>query len=209
MSRLHCDVADEIAEQLARRAEAARMPVSQYLATLVQRDLANAWPDDYFMLRRLARQPLARAEKGHSKIAKGSPDVPARHQRLHQDKPGRQPSSAILGARAKDISLCSVVKAELLYGARHSQRIDDNLRLLEAFFAPLASLPLPTPVPRRRPAFAPTSRPRARPSSERPADRCDRARQRRGLGDPQQRRIQPCRRARWVDWEVESSAGAE
>ncbi len=37
--------------------------------------------------------------------------------------------------------LCSVVKAELLYGARKSARIDDNLKLLEIFFAPFVSLP--------------------------------------------------------------------
>lgn len=40
-----------------------------------------------------------------------------------------------------DIALCSVVKAELLYGARRSQRTEANLLLLEAFFAPLQSLP--------------------------------------------------------------------
>ncbi len=40
-----------------------------------------------------------------------------------------------------DIVLCSVVKAELLYGARRSQRIEANLQLLKAFFAPLQSLP--------------------------------------------------------------------
>lgn len=40
-----------------------------------------------------------------------------------------------------DITLCSVVKAELLYGARRSQRIEANLQLLKAFFAPLQSLP--------------------------------------------------------------------
>lgn len=39
-----------------------------------------------------------------------------------------------------DIALCSVVKAELLYGARRSQRIEANLQLLKAFFAPLQSL---------------------------------------------------------------------
>lgn len=39
-----------------------------------------------------------------------------------------------------DIVLCSVVKAELLYGARRSQRIEANLQLLKAFFAPLQSL---------------------------------------------------------------------
>jgi len=40
-----------------------------------------------------------------------------------------------------EIVLCSIVKAELLYGARHSRRIEDNLRLLDHFFTPLASLP--------------------------------------------------------------------
>ena len=39
------------------------------------------------------------------------------------------------------IALCSIVKAELLYGARHSERVEDNLRLLTGFFAPLSSLP--------------------------------------------------------------------
>jgi len=39
-----------------------------------------------------------------------------------------------------DISLCSIVKAELLYGARHSQHIEANLQKLTLFFAPLGSL---------------------------------------------------------------------
>ena len=40
-----------------------------------------------------------------------------------------------------DIALCSVVKAELYSGARRSQRVEANLQLLKAFFAPLQSLP--------------------------------------------------------------------
>jgi tRNA(fMet)-specific endonuclease VapC len=40
-----------------------------------------------------------------------------------------------------NIAMCSVVKAELLYGARRSQRIEANLQLLKVFFAPLKSLP--------------------------------------------------------------------
>ena len=40
-----------------------------------------------------------------------------------------------------DVRLCSVVKAELLYGARRSGRVGPNLRLLQEFFAPLVSLP--------------------------------------------------------------------
>src|SRR5471030_1970938 len=40
-----------------------------------------------------------------------------------------------------EIALCSVVKAELYYGARHSQRVEANLQRLTTFFAPLQSLP--------------------------------------------------------------------
>lgn len=37
--------------------------------------------------------------------------------------------------------LCSVVKAELLFGARQSGQVAQNLRRLEAFFAAFQSLP--------------------------------------------------------------------
>ena len=40
-----------------------------------------------------------------------------------------------------ELRLCSIVKAELLYGARHSQRVAENLKLLAHFFAPFESLP--------------------------------------------------------------------
>src|SRR5437660_5752389 len=39
------------------------------------------------------------------------------------------------------IRLSSVVKAELMYGARKSGRIADNLRILDEFFGTVASLP--------------------------------------------------------------------
>ena len=39
-----------------------------------------------------------------------------------------------------EVALCSIVKAELLYGARHSGRVEENLELLDQFFTPLASL---------------------------------------------------------------------
>jgi tRNA(fMet)-specific endonuclease VapC len=39
------------------------------------------------------------------------------------------------------IRLSSITKGELLFGARHSARVADNLRLLERFFAPFVSLP--------------------------------------------------------------------
>jgi tRNA(fMet)-specific endonuclease VapC len=40
-----------------------------------------------------------------------------------------------------DILLCSIVKAELIYGAYYSSRAADNLRLLDRFFEPFISLP--------------------------------------------------------------------
>lgn len=40
-----------------------------------------------------------------------------------------------------DVVLCSVVKAELAYGARRSARVEFNLKRLDYFAAPLQSLP--------------------------------------------------------------------
>lgn len=42
---------------------------------------------------------------------------------------------------ASDLVLCSVVKAELFFGARKSQRIESNLLTLERFFKAFKSLP--------------------------------------------------------------------
>ncbi|MCB0064368.1 MAG: type II toxin-antitoxin system VapC family toxin [Caldilineaceae bacterium] len=55
-------------------------------------------------------------------------------------------SSAQLIARIKqevssNIRICSVVKAELIFGARNSKCSADNLRTLQTFFQPLISLP--------------------------------------------------------------------
>jgi tRNA(fMet)-specific endonuclease VapC len=47
----------------------------------------------------------------------------------------------LLGHVPSDLVLCSVVKAELLFGALKSARVDENLRRLEDFFAPFESLP--------------------------------------------------------------------
>jgi tRNA(fMet)-specific endonuclease VapC len=41
----------------------------------------------------------------------------------------------------KDVCVCSVVKGELLYGARKSGRVEANLARLRGFFEPLRSLP--------------------------------------------------------------------
>lgn len=45
-----------------------------------------------------------------------------------------------LACHPSEVKLCSIVKAELGYGARHSQKIEENLRLLEKFYEPLESL---------------------------------------------------------------------
>jgi tRNA(fMet)-specific endonuclease VapC len=45
------------------------------------------------------------------------------------------------GRRPDEFKLCSVVKAELLYGARNSARLDENLQKLARFFEPFESLP--------------------------------------------------------------------
>lgn len=42
---------------------------------------------------------------------------------------------------AGDIVLCSVVKAELFFGARKSQRVEENLLTFERFFKAFKSLP--------------------------------------------------------------------
>jgi tRNA(fMet)-specific endonuclease VapC len=44
-------------------------------------------------------------------------------------------------AKPQELLLCSVVKAELLYGARRSQRVAENLDKLARFFASFESLP--------------------------------------------------------------------
>lgn len=52
-----------------------------------------------------------------------------------------QVKAKILARRPDEMLLCSVVKGELLYGARHSAKVDANLKKLDAFFAPFSSLP--------------------------------------------------------------------
>ena len=47
----------------------------------------------------------------------------------------------LLAARPDEVHLCSVVKAELLYGARNSARVEENLGRLRTLFDVLMSLP--------------------------------------------------------------------
>jgi len=45
-----------------------------------------------------------------------------------------------LACDSEDIVLCSVVKAELYFGAMKSQRVSQSLSKIDAFFSPFASL---------------------------------------------------------------------
>ena len=47
----------------------------------------------------------------------------------------------LLSIQPKDVALCSIVKAELVYGARHSKKVEENLQRLDRFFEPFHSLP--------------------------------------------------------------------
>lgn len=55
---------------------------------------------------------------------------------------GRSPSvtARFLACSPTQINLCSIVIAELIYGAYHSQKVEQNLLLLEKFCGPLESL---------------------------------------------------------------------
>lgn len=56
---------------------------------------------------------------------------------------GRVPSvtQRFLSRSPQEIHLCSIVRAELEYGACHSRNVEENLKLLDRFSEPLASLP--------------------------------------------------------------------
>jgi tRNA(fMet)-specific endonuclease VapC len=56
---------------------------------------------------------------------------------------GRSPriQARLRQTRPSDLFLCSVVKAELLFGAHNSAKAATNLARLETFFHPLVSLP--------------------------------------------------------------------
>ncbi|MGA2594310.1 MAG: hypothetical protein ABSH32_30795 [Bryobacteraceae bacterium] len=59
-----------------------------------------------------------------------------------------------MGSKPSNIKLCSIVKAELLYGASRSNNVSAALARLETFFAPYASYRSTTPRRRNMAAFA-------------------------------------------------------
>lgn len=64
-----------------------------------------------------------------------------------------------------DVMLCAVIKAELVYGAYHSERAAENLRVLARFYAPFQSLTFDDRCAEQFGAYAPICRRRVRPSA--------------------------------------------
>lgn len=64
MPQLHCYVAEETAAQLQQKAERLHLSISKYLALLIQKDIGNQWPEDYFELFGSWEGELQRAEQG-------------------------------------------------------------------------------------------------------------------------------------------------
>ena len=52
----------------------------------------------------------------------------------------RELKQRYLAVSPRELFLCSVVKAELLFGARNSAKVERNLRRLDQFWEPLGSL---------------------------------------------------------------------
>ncbi len=46
--QLHLYVSEDVAERIRLRARAKRLSVSQYLADVVEQQVASEWPEDFF-----------------------------------------------------------------------------------------------------------------------------------------------------------------
>lgn len=65
MSQLHCYVPDDVAKKLQQKAEQAHLSVSKYLALLIEREVQNQWPENYFeLLGNWQGDSLKRLEQG-------------------------------------------------------------------------------------------------------------------------------------------------
>ena len=65
MPQLHCYVPEGLAAELQKRAEQAHLSVSKYLALLIEREVAQQWPDGYFdVFGGWQGAPLERPEQG-------------------------------------------------------------------------------------------------------------------------------------------------
>jgi tRNA(fMet)-specific endonuclease VapC len=68
--------------------------------------------------------------------------------RILDTRQGLQVATRLAAVRPEDVALCTVVQAELYYGAERSTQRESNLRLLQEFFIRFASLPFDEPSAR-------------------------------------------------------------
>jgi len=108
-----------------------------------------------------------------------------------------------MGTKPSTIKLCSIIKAELLYGASRSNDASTVLARLETFFAPYESLPFDV---RRGGGIWPHSGHLAGAGTpiwaERSDDRCDCPVPPFDPGHSQHSRILACSRLLIEDWEL-------
>lgn len=73
MPQMHFYVSEETAQEIRRRAAAAHMSVSRYLAQLVQQPAKHEWPAGYFdrVLGGWHGEPLTRPEQGELEEREG------------------------------------------------------------------------------------------------------------------------------------------
>ncbi|HID44501.1 MAG TPA: hypothetical protein EYP34_01930 [Chromatiaceae bacterium] len=50
MAQLHCYVPDNLAKRFQEKARKSNLPVSKYLALLIEKEVENQWPAGYFDL---------------------------------------------------------------------------------------------------------------------------------------------------------------
>ena len=86
MAQLHLYLPDDVAEEVKQRAKSRGLTVSAYLAEVVRSQMTDQWPKDFFskVVGGWVGKPLERPEQPPYERREDI-DVPARHERLHQD----------------------------------------------------------------------------------------------------------------------------
>jgi hypothetical protein len=70
MTQLQCDIPEETANRLQRKAKQMNLSVSRYLAQLIEKDLKTGWPEGYFNLFGSCKDaPLERLDQGETQIS--------------------------------------------------------------------------------------------------------------------------------------------
>ena len=66
MPQLHFYVSKDVAEKIRHEAQAANMSISRYLASLIEREVASEWPENFFeeVVGGWVGEPLTRPPQG-------------------------------------------------------------------------------------------------------------------------------------------------